>query len=86
MMFITFSSHQEPRCVQTGCPRFWRDLGGTYLEESLVVPLGIDLAQLGGDPVVLPHEEGVDHGQHGLLVHPEHDYWLDGCTVSLKSE
>ena len=40
------------------------------LEDGLVVPLGVDLAELGGDPVVLPHEESVYHSQNSLLVNP----------------
>ena len=39
------------------------------LEDRLVVPVRVDLAELRRDPVVLPHEERVDHGQHSLLVH-----------------
>ena len=38
------------------------------LEDRLVVPVRVDLAELRRDPVVLPHEESVDHGQHSLLV------------------
>ena len=30
--------------------------GDKYLEDGLVVPVGVDLAKLAGDPVVLPHE------------------------------
>ena len=39
-----------------------------HLEDGLVVPVRIDLAQLSSDPVVFPDEESVDHGQDGLLV------------------
>ncbi len=42
----------------------------TSLEERLVVPVWVDLCELGDDPVVLTHEQGVDHRQHCLLVHP----------------
>ena len=41
---------------------------GVHLEDGLVVPVRIDLAQLSSDPVVFPDEESVDHGQHSLLV------------------
>ena len=37
--------------------------GDKYLEDGLVVPVGVDLAELAGDPVVLPHEQGVEHRQ-----------------------
>ena len=40
------------------------------LEDHLVLPVVVDAAQLPGDPVVLPHHEQVDDGQHCLLVHP----------------
>ena len=40
----------------------------SHLEDCLVVPVRVDLAELGSNPVVLPHEESVDHGQDGLLV------------------
>ncbi len=59
----------------------------TRLEECLVVPVWVDMAQLGGDPVVLPHEERVDHGQHRLLVHPPHNNILYiFSTIYLKYE
>ncbi len=45
----------------------------TSLEERLVVPVRVDLRELGDDPVVLAHEQRVDHRQHGLLVHPTHN-------------
>ena len=35
-----------------------------YLEDGLVVPVGVDLPQLARDPVVLPHKQGVEHRQH----------------------
>ena len=38
------------------------------LEQSLVVPVGVDDGELLGDQVVVPHEDRVDHGQDGLLV------------------
>ena len=40
------------------------------LEDHIVLPVLIDVAQLPGDPVVLPHHEQVDDGQHGLLIRP----------------
>lgn len=39
-----------------------------YLEDALVVPVRVDLAQLHGNPVVLSHEDGVKTHQHHLLV------------------
>ena len=35
-----------------------------YLEDGLVVPVGVDLPQLARDPVVLPHKQRVKHRQH----------------------
>ncbi len=46
----------------------------TSLEERLVVPVRVDLCELGDDPVVLTDEQGVDHRQHCLLVHPTQKY------------
>ena len=40
------------------------------LEDDLVLPVVVDAPQLPGDPVVLPHHEQVDDGQHGLLIDP----------------
>ncbi len=42
----------------------------THMIDSLVVPVRVDLGELGGDPVVLAHHEEVHHAQHRLLVHP----------------
>ena len=42
----------------------------SHLEDCLVVPVRVDLAELGSNPVVLPHEESVDHGQDSLLINP----------------
>ena len=39
-----------------------------YLEDGLVVPVGVDLAQLARNPVVLPHKQGVEHRQHLKVV------------------
>ena len=39
-----------------------------YLEDGLVVPVGVDLAQLARDPVVLPHKQGVKHRQHLKVI------------------
>lgn len=35
----------------------------SHLESCLVVPVWVDLGQLAGDPVVLPHKERVHHCQ-----------------------
>ena len=35
-----------------------------YLEDGLVVPVWVDLAQFARNPVVLPHKQGVEHRQH----------------------
>ena len=40
------------------------------LVQPLVVPAAVEALELSGDPVVLAHEERVDHGERGLLVHP----------------
>ena len=45
-------------------------INDSHLENGLVVPVRVDLAELRSDPVVFPHEESVDHGQHSLLVNP----------------
>ena len=39
-----------------------------YLEDGLVVPVGVDLPQLARDPVVLPHKQGVKHRQHLKVI------------------
>jgi hypothetical protein len=62
---IYSSSRLFPLLVEQGC---------TSLEQRLVVPVRVDLCELGDDPVVLAHEQGVDHRQHGLLVHPTQKY------------
>ena len=41
----------------------------THMEDGLVVPVWVDLGQLGGNPVVLPDHHQVDNTQHRLLVH-----------------
>ena len=41
------------------------------LVDGLVAPPGVHPPQLGGQPVVLSHEEGVQHDQVQLLVHAE---------------
>jgi hypothetical protein len=41
-----------------------------HMIDSLVVPVRVDLGELGGNPVVLAHHEQVHHTQHRLLVHP----------------
>lgn len=40
------------------------------LEDRLVAPVGVEGGELGGDVVVVPDHDGVQHGQHGLLVDP----------------
>ena len=35
-----------------------------HLEDGLVVPVRVDLAQLARNPVVLSHKQRVQHGQH----------------------
>ena len=40
------------------------------MEDGLVVPVWVDLGQLGGNPVVLPEVDGVQGGQGGLLASP----------------
>ena len=47
-----------------------RDLP-SLLVDGVVRPPGVEAGQPGGDPVVLPHEEGVQHDQVQLLVHAE---------------
>ena len=42
-----------------------------HLEETLIVPVGVDLGQLGGQAVVLPQPHGVHAGQRHLLVDPD---------------
>lgn len=39
-----------------------------YLEETLIIPVGVDLAQLGGNAVVFSQKEHVLAEQHHLLV------------------
>ena len=46
------------------------DLAG-LLEDLVVRPPGVDGGQLGGDPVVLSHEQRVEDDQVELLVDPE---------------
>lgn len=48
-----------------------------YLVDGFVVPVGVDLAELQGYPVVLSDHEGVDHSQHSLFVNPK-ELWLKG--------
>ena len=43
----------------------------SLLVDGVVRPPGVEAGQPGGDPVVLPHEEGVQHDQVQLLVNPE---------------
>ena len=43
----------------------------SLLVDGVVRPPGVEAGQPGGDPVVLPHEEGVQHDQVQLLVHAE---------------
>ena len=40
------------------------------LVERLLVPVGVDGLQEGGQPVVFPHQDGVEGGQAGVVVHP----------------
>jgi hypothetical protein len=47
------------------------------LEESFVIPVRIDFAQLGRDPVVFSQENGVQGDQHDLLV--------DSAVASLEA-
>ena len=53
------------------------DLGGDdapgLLEHRVAGPLGVELGKGRGDPVVLPHEEGVHHRQARVLVNPAHN-------------
>ena len=50
------------------------DLGSddlpTLLVEGLLVPVGVDCLEQGGDPVVLPHDHRVQGSQAGIVVHP----------------
>ena len=39
------------------------------LEYRLVTPVGVEGPELPGDEVVVPDHDGVEHGQHGLLIH-----------------
>ena len=40
------------------------------LVEGLLVPVGVDCLEQGGDPVVLPHDHRVQGSQAGVVVHP----------------
>ena len=40
------------------------------LVEGLLVPVGVDCLEQGGDPVVLPHDHRVQGSQAGIVVHP----------------
>ena len=40
------------------------------LEQFLVTPVRIEVAEFPRQPVVLPHPDGVVHGEAGLLVAP----------------
>ena len=50
------------------------DLGSddlpALLVEGLLVPVGVDGLQQGGDPVVLSHQDSVKGGQACVVVHP----------------
>ena len=56
--FVTYEPGVMPRTVHT------------YLVEGLVVPVRVDDAQVGGDPVVVAHKIRLKRGQHQLLVNP----------------
>ncbi len=43
------------------------DVAG-LMEDSLIIPVGVDLSQLTADPVVLTDKEGVDKGQDSLFI------------------
>ena len=42
----------------------------TLLVEGLLVPVRVDGLEQGGDPVVLPHQDGVQSCQACVVVHP----------------
>ena len=50
------------------------DLGSDYLPafliEGLLVPVRVDRLEQGGNPVVLPHQDGVQGRQACIVVYP----------------
>lgn len=42
----------------------------SFLEDSLVIPMGVDLVEFSSHSVVFPDKQGVEHGQDSLLVDP----------------
>ena len=59
------------------------------LVKSLVLPVRVEVGQLLGDPVVLPHPDGVVDRQAGLLVGPRvtlaRIMVISSCTVASVS-
>ena len=61
-IFDTDSGVHSPRCCFD-----WFSTE-SHLESCFVVPVWVDLGQLAGNPVVLPHKQGVEHRQHLKVV------------------